>query len=37
MQEKDQAFSRLSDIYGFRIITRNEEDCYRALGAIHQR
>ncbi|MCF6233114.1 MAG: bifunctional (p)ppGpp synthetase/guanosine-3',5'-bis(diphosphate) 3'-pyrophosphohydrolase [Rhodobacteraceae bacterium] len=37
MQEKDQGFSRLSDIYGFRIITDNEEDCYRTLGAIHQR
>ncbi len=37
MQEKDQGFSRLSDIYGFRIITATEEDCYRALGAIHQR
>lgn len=37
MQEKDQGFSRLSDIYGFRIIAANEEDCYRALGAIHQR
>jgi GTP pyrophosphokinase len=37
MQEKDQGFSRLSDIYGFRIITRNESDCYRVLGAIHQR
>ncbi|WP_295311574.1 bifunctional (p)ppGpp synthetase/guanosine-3',5'-bis(diphosphate) 3'-pyrophosphohydrolase [Roseobacter sp.] len=37
MQEKDQSFSRLSDIYGFRIITSSEEDCYRALGAIHQR
>jgi len=37
MQEKDQAFSRLSDIYGFRIITPNEEDCYRTLGVIHQR
>ncbi|AVO38399.1 RelA/SpoT family protein [Pukyongiella litopenaei] len=37
MQEKDQGFSRLSDIYGFRIITGSEEDCYRALGAIHQR
>ncbi len=37
MQEKEQSFSRLSDIYGFRIITRCEEDCYRALGAIHQR
>ena len=37
MQEKEQTFSRLSDIYGFRILTDNEEDCYRALGAIHQR
>ena len=37
MQEKEQSFSRLSDIYGFRIITQNEEDCYRTLGAIHQR
>ncbi|MCX7302477.1 MAG: bifunctional (p)ppGpp synthetase/guanosine-3',5'-bis(diphosphate) 3'-pyrophosphohydrolase [Rhodobacterales bacterium] len=37
MQEKDQGFSRLSDIYGFRIITRNEADCYRVLGTIHQR
>ena len=37
MQEKDQSFSRLSDIYGFRIITVNEEDTYRALGVIHQR
>jgi GTP pyrophosphokinase/guanosine-3',5'-bis(diphosphate) 3'-pyrophosphohydrolase len=37
MQEKDQGFSRLSDIYGFRIITASEEDCYRALGAIHRR
>jgi GTP diphosphokinase / guanosine-3',5'-bis(diphosphate) 3'-diphosphatase len=37
LQEKDQAFSRLSDIYGFRIITRSEADCYRVLGAIHQR
>ncbi|SDI90130.1 RelA/SpoT family protein [Lutimaribacter saemankumensis] len=37
MQEKDMGFSRLSDIYGFRIITRSEMDCYKALGAIHQR
>ena len=37
MQEKGQGFSRLSDIYGFRIITQSESDCYRALGAIHQR
>lgn len=37
MQEKEQGFSRLSDIYGFRVITQNEDDCYRALGVIHQR
>ncbi|WP_420861451.1 RelA/SpoT family protein [Algirhabdus cladophorae] len=37
MQEKDQSFSRLSDIYGFRIICQNEEDCYRVLGTIHRR
>ncbi|SEP83230.1 RelA/SpoT family protein [Thalassovita taeanensis] len=37
MEEKDIGFSRLSDIYGFRVITGSEEDCYRALGAIHQR
>ncbi len=37
MQAKDQGFSRLSDIYGFRVITKSEEDAYRALGAIHQR
>jgi len=37
MQEKDQGFSRLSDIYGFRIITRDAADCYRVLGVIHQK
>ncbi|MDQ1847133.1 bifunctional (p)ppGpp synthetase/guanosine-3',5'-bis(diphosphate) 3'-pyrophosphohydrolase [Gemmobacter fulvus] len=37
MQEKDLAFSRLSDIYGFRVITRGDADCYRVLGVIHQR
>jgi len=37
MQEKDLSFSRLSDIYGFRVITRSEMECYRALGTIHQR
>lgn len=37
MQEKQLSFSRLSDIYGFRIITRSEADSYRALGCIHQR
>jgi GTP diphosphokinase / guanosine-3',5'-bis(diphosphate) 3'-diphosphatase len=37
MQEKDLAFSRLSDIYGFRVICSDMADCYRILGVIHQR
>lgn len=37
MEEKDQGFSRLSDIYGFRVITDEISDCYRVLGAIHTR
>jgi RelA/SpoT family (p)ppGpp synthetase len=37
MEEKKEGFSRLSDIYGFRIVTRNVADCYTALGAVHQR
>lgn len=37
MEEKEQGFSRLSDIYGFRVITATEADCYRTLGTIHQR
>jgi GTP pyrophosphokinase/guanosine-3',5'-bis(diphosphate) 3'-pyrophosphohydrolase len=37
MQEKQLAFSRLSDIYGFRIICRDVADCYRILGVIHLR
>jgi GTP diphosphokinase / guanosine-3',5'-bis(diphosphate) 3'-diphosphatase len=37
LQSKDQAFSRLSDIYGFRLICGTAADCYRTLGAVHQR
>ena len=37
MQAKELAFSRLSDIYGFRVICGTEADCYRILGLIHQR
>ncbi|MDP5354895.1 MAG: bifunctional (p)ppGpp synthetase/guanosine-3',5'-bis(diphosphate) 3'-pyrophosphohydrolase [Paracoccaceae bacterium] len=37
MQEKDLTFSRLSDIYGFRVICNSDADCYRILGVIHQR
>ena len=37
MQEKEIGFSRLSDIYGFRIIVETEAECYGALGAVHRR
>jgi len=37
MQEKDLAFSSLSDIYGFRVICGSVADCYRILGVIHGR
>jgi GTP pyrophosphokinase/guanosine-3',5'-bis(diphosphate) 3'-pyrophosphohydrolase len=37
MEEKELSFSRLSDIYGFRVITESEDECYRALGVIHSR
>ncbi|WP_102108417.1 RelA/SpoT family protein [Oceaniglobus roseus] len=37
MEEKKLSFSRLSDIYGFRVICGTEAECYATLGAIHQR
>ncbi|MCC5959230.1 MAG: bifunctional (p)ppGpp synthetase/guanosine-3',5'-bis(diphosphate) 3'-pyrophosphohydrolase [Rhodobacteraceae bacterium] len=37
MQEKELAFSRLSDIYGFRIITDSVDECYKVLGLMHGR
>ena len=37
MEEKKESFSRLSDIYGFRIITDDVENCYVAMGAVHRR
>ncbi len=37
MEAKEQAFSRLSDIYGFRVIPETEDECYAVLGAVHQR
>ena len=36
IQDKQQAFYKLSDIFGFRIIS-NEHDVYTALGAVHSR
>ena len=36
LQRKSIGFSQLSDIYAFRVIVENEDDCYRALGVIHR-
>jgi RelA/SpoT family (p)ppGpp synthetase len=35
MENKQISLEQLSDIYGFRIIVENIDDCYRVLGAIH--
>ncbi|AZQ65755.1 bifunctional (p)ppGpp synthetase/guanosine-3',5'-bis(diphosphate) 3'-pyrophosphohydrolase [Silicimonas algicola] len=37
MEEKKIGFSRLSDIYGFRVIVSKEDECYAALGVVHRR
>ena len=36
MEQKALSFEQLSDIFGFRVIVDSEDDCYRALGAIHR-
>ncbi|MEM6747436.1 MAG: bifunctional (p)ppGpp synthetase/guanosine-3',5'-bis(diphosphate) 3'-pyrophosphohydrolase [Pseudomonadota bacterium] len=36
MQRKKVLFEELADIYAFRVIVPTTEDCYRALGVIHQ-
>ncbi|MBL8583569.1 MAG: bifunctional (p)ppGpp synthetase/guanosine-3',5'-bis(diphosphate) 3'-pyrophosphohydrolase [Rhizobiaceae bacterium] len=35
MEAKALSFEQLSDIFGFRIIVGEVEDCYRVLGAVH--
>src|SRR5690606_38219579 len=35
MQNKQISLEQLSDIYGFRVIVDNVEDCYRVLGVVH--
>ncbi len=35
MENKQISLEQLSDIYGFRIIVENVDDCYRALGVVH--
>ena len=37
MQERHVAFEQLTDINAFRIVTENDDDCYRVLGALHRR
>lgn len=36
MQTQALSFEQLCDIYGFRVIVDNPEDCYRVLGLVHQ-
>lgn len=35
MERKAIGFEQLSDLYGFRVIMKSVEDCYRALGVVH--
>ncbi|BFU60345.1 MULTISPECIES: bifunctional GTP diphosphokinase/guanosine-3',5'-bis pyrophosphate 3'-pyrophosphohydrolase [Rodentibacter] len=35
MRAKDQEFHSIMDIYAFRIIVKNVDDCYRVLGQMH--
>jgi guanosine-3',5'-bis(diphosphate) 3'-pyrophosphohydrolase len=35
MQRKGVSFEQLSDIYGFRVLVPNLNDCYRTLGIVH--
>lgn len=35
MQRKSVGFEQLSDLFGFRIIVNNLDECYRALGVVH--
>src|SRR5471030_2719414 len=35
LKDKQLNFEQLSDILGFRVIVKTEDDCYRALGVLH--
>jgi guanosine-3',5'-bis(diphosphate) 3'-pyrophosphohydrolase len=37
MAERHVSFEQLSDVMAFRVIVDSVEDCYRALGIVHQR
>lgn len=36
MERKQISLGQLSDIYGFRVIVNSMDDCYTALGVVHQ-
>lgn len=36
MQNKSISLEQLSDIFGYRVITDTEDDCYRVLGVLHR-
>ncbi|MGC4252130.1 MAG: bifunctional (p)ppGpp synthetase/guanosine-3',5'-bis(diphosphate) 3'-pyrophosphohydrolase [Sphingobium sp.] len=36
MQERHISFEQLTDVMAFRVITETMDDCYKALGVIHQ-
>ncbi len=36
LQRKSLQFNDLADIYAFRVIVNTKDDCYRALGFVHQ-
>ncbi len=35
MERKSIAFEQLSDIFGFRVVVREAEECYRVIGVVH--
>lgn len=37
MRKKHLEFEQLADVIGFRILTDNISDCYRAMGLVHQK
>ena len=37
MERKSVSFEQLSDIFGFRVIVEDVEDCYRVLGVVHMK
>lgn len=36
MEKKHLSLGQLSDIFGFRVVVRDMDECYRALGIVHQ-